>query len=212
MHTNGRNDHIRAAKSPGMTEMSRVSALDDIPALCYQHQPAHSSHTSSLNLHWSHISLATGTKARRREKISQKYDVFSFSLINMWCADVLLDADRSYLHHKMDFLDDGPILSVMGGEPSHLLFVLVNTRTMETMIGTLLPINMMRIEKIAIRLLWITTLGTGEKLSRTDSQLPSRDHKFQKWTSHANNSPVDGTEVSWEDDRIDAQDASYFLQ
>ena len=71
----------------------------------------------------------------------------------MWCADVLLDADRSYLHHKMDFLDDGPILSGMGGEPSHLLFVLVNPRTMETMIGTLLPINMMRIEKIAIRLL-----------------------------------------------------------
>ena len=130
----------------------------------------------------------------------------------MWCADVLLDADRSYQHHKMDFLDDGPILSVMGGESSHLLFVLVNTRTIETMMGTLLPINMMRIEKIAIRLLRITTLGTGEKLSRTDSQLLSRDHKFQKWTSHANNSPVDGTEVSWEDDRIDAQDASYFLQ
>ena len=58
----------------------------------------------------------------------------------------------------------------------------------------------------------ITTLGTGEKLSRTDSQLSSRDHKFQKWTSHANNSPVDGTEVSWEDDKIDVQDASYFLR
>ena len=78
--------------------------------------------------------------------------------------------------------------------------------------GALLLLNMNRIEKIAITLPRITTLGTGEKLSRTDSQLPSRDHKFQKWTSHANNSPVDGTEVSWEDDRIDVQDASYFLR
>ena len=26
----------------------------------------------------------------------------SYSVINMWCADVLLDTDRSYLHHKMD--------------------------------------------------------------------------------------------------------------
>ena len=104
-----------------------------------------------------------------------------------------------------------PILSVMGGE-SHLFFVLVNTRTMEPLMGALLLINMNRIEKIAIRLPRITTLGTGEKLSRTDSQLPSRDHKLQKWTSHANNSPVDGTEVSWEDDRIDVQDASYFLR
>ena len=42
-----------------------------------------------------------------------------------------------------------PILSGMGGVSSHLVFVLVNTRTMETMMGGAL-INTMRIEKIAI--------------------------------------------------------------
>ena len=68
VHTNCRNDHIRAAKSPGVTEMSPGSAPDDIPAPCYQHQPALCSHTSSLNLHWSLSCSQLGQKHARRRK------------------------------------------------------------------------------------------------------------------------------------------------
>ena len=68
VHTNCRNDHIRAAKSPGVTEMSPGSAPDDIPAPCYQHQPALCSHTSSLNLHWSLSCSQLGQKHERRRK------------------------------------------------------------------------------------------------------------------------------------------------
>ena len=62
------------------------------------------------------------TKVQRRN-----WDKNIYFEINMWCADVLLVADRSsYLSHKMDFSGRPHIWWLMGGESSHLLFVLVN--------------------------------------------------------------------------------------
>ena len=67
----------------------------------------------------------------------------------------------------------------MGGESSHLLFVLVNTQTIATMPVTLLPINTTKIAIILI-IVWQKNNNTEklERLSRTDSQLFSLDHKF----------------------------------
>ena len=115
------------------------------------------------------------TKVQRRN-----WDKNIYFEINMWCADVLLVADRSsYLSHKMDFSGRPHIWWLMGGESSHLLFVLVNTQTIATMPVTLLPINTTKIAIILI-IVWQKNNNTEklERLSRTDSQLFSLDHKF----------------------------------